>query len=570
MKKAILRPGSFMGQVVGQFYRLIRYFSWTKARRIVGGVRHHPFLFLLGICIVVIFTTLIFLFFYRVFGYLLELPDFTRPFVLGFVQRLWTALLSAMAFFILMSGALNGLTNVYMKDENPLLWTLPISRTLFLLNRWEATFFQSTYMVYLTLIPILIAMNLRFRFPFYAMLGQILWITLLFADFVVFGIFMVTLLVRWIPARRLHQLLLVGMALTLVSLLGMIRLMRPERFVHPFEAGDWLELLRAMSLPGSRFLPQSWVSTLLLEPYVDAGWFHLSPHPIVALTALTVGCFGLFALTLLILPGAWTRTQESLSRLELRRYLAFPQSASIYRWLFIKEWWFFSRDPSQWGQLILLAAVLGVYFFNIRLIPIPHPSIVYFVWFLNTAMMGFILTALTARFVIPSFSNEGPAYWIIYSLPLEPTKVFRARWWFYQGIFLVLALGMTLGSLRLIGLSGPLFTMLNIYLAISLSILLTALGLYMALKFRRYDLTHPLQVAMGTPGLLYMLSGFLWIGFTLACVIPWVWFHMRQALWGQAIALWPWCIILAHFSVTAFTVVVFYRQGLALVRNAEP
>ena len=550
-----------------QYGYLVRYVSLIAFRRRWEQIRRHPWITLVLGFTSLVFMVLVFLFFHRVFGYMLRLPDFTRPFVLGFVQRLWAALLSAVAFLILISAALNGLTLYYLDDHTQILWSLPVHRSVFFVHRFFRTAFQSTYMVFLIVLPILAAMNFQFQLPAPAVLVQLGWLLLYFSGLAALGVTAVTFLVRYLPVRRLHQLLLFTMAAVIVGLLMVFRMMRPERFVHPFAAGDLMDLLQVLTLPGARYWPQSWVATLLVKPLSRGAWRALRPNPVLGLAGFTLCAAAALAWSRTRLPAAWTRARESLSRIERRRRSPGLRSASTTRWLLAREWWFFSRDPAQWGQLILLGAVIAVFFFNLKMIPIPHPTVVYFVWFLNISMMGFILAALAVRFVLPSFSADGRAYWVAYVLPLRPERVFATRWWFYQAIFNVLAVLMTLGGLRLLNLTAPGFVALNLYLAVETAAVLTAFALYLGVVFRRYDADNPLEVAVGTPGLVYMIGGFLWIGVSLAAVIPWVWFHLRRSWWGRALPMWPGLLWAAHGLLVIATTGFLYHAGCRRIRR---
>ena len=559
------RAISPIASINGHFRRLIRYLYFEnipRFRRRIQAIKAHPFVTFAFAFFGILFGTLIFLFFYRAFGYMISLPDFTRPFVLGFIQRLLTALLVALSFLVFLSGALNTLTLFYLSDETEIHWSLPIPRFHFVLNRTFRVYFQSTYMVFLTFIPVILAFTLRFQLPAPAVPIQITLLALLFFPFVAFSQVLTALLIRWFPARRLHQFLLFLTATTLVFLLLLLRISRPERFLHPLAPGDLMELLQRLTLPGALYWPQSWVSILMIHPFTGRTWDRAAAISSHRFTILLLASPIFLFLLRSLLTGSYPRARESLTRLHpLRTRFAF-RSSSIHAWLLAREWWFFSRDPTQWGQLMLLSAVLLVYFFNIRLIPIPHPSIVYFVWLLNTAMMGFILSALAARFVLPSFSFDGPAAWIIYVLPFPPDRVYQIRWAFYQFLFTILAIGMTLGSLILLRLNHPFFLFLNLLLAVTIAFPITALALNLSVRFRTIREHHPLQMALTAPGLLFMLASMAWIALSLLAALPRVWFRVRARFWQYPEPSWPNLVLLGYVTLTTALVYFTTRDGI--------
>ena len=85
------------------------------------------------------------------------------------------------------------------------------------------------------------------------------------------------------------------------------------------------------------------------------------------------------------------------------------------RALLVKDIRMFWRDTSQWGQSVLLLALLGVY-----TIDLPHyrsqltdPFWIHLVSYLNLFASSLSLAMLTTRFVFPQrFSLEGQRLWI--------------------------------------------------------------------------------------------------------------------------------------------------------------
>ena len=70
------------------------------------------------------------------------------------------------------------------------------------------------------------------------------------------------------------------------------------------------------------------------------------------------------------------------------------------------------RDTSQWIQVVFLFGLVFIYLFNIYKLPADLYGLKDFIFFLNIAFIGLILTAVGARFVLPVISNEGRSFWI--------------------------------------------------------------------------------------------------------------------------------------------------------------
>ena len=104
------------------------------------------------------------------------------------------------------------------------------------------------------------------------------------------------------------------------------------------------------------------------------------------------------------------------------------------RALVLKDFKSFFRDTTQWSQLILLTALVIVYLYNFRVLPLDKTPLPTFflqnlVSFLNMALAGFVLSAVSVRFVFPAVSLEGLSFWTIRSSPLSPRTFLWGKFW---------------------------------------------------------------------------------------------------------------------------------------------
>ena len=151
----------------------------------------------------------------------------------------------------------------------------------------------------------------------------------------------------------------------------------------------------------------------------------------------------------LVVMGAWvhvhhygrgfTRAQEGADRRAGGRRmrwvdLLLSRFSPRTRELVAKEVKVFFRDSTQWSQLILLAVLVVVHVYNIRVLPLYSGEQVSFflinlVSFLNLGLAGFVVAAIAARFVFPAMSLEGRMLWLLRSSPLEVRTLFWTKYW---------------------------------------------------------------------------------------------------------------------------------------------
>ena len=82
------------------------------------------------------------------------------------------------------------------------------------------------------------------------------------------------------------------------------------------------------------------------------------------------------------------------------------------RAIVLKDIKLFFRDTSQWSQLFLLFALMVVYIYSFKLLPLERAAMPSFflqnlISFLNLGMVGFVTSAVAVRFVFPAVSLEG-------------------------------------------------------------------------------------------------------------------------------------------------------------------
>ena len=184
--------------------------------------------------------------------------------------------------------------------------------------------------------------------------------------------------------------------------------------------------------------------------------------------------------------------------------------APATRQLVAKEIRVFFRDTTQWSQLILLAVLVVVYVYNIKVLPLYTGEEVSFflinvISFLNLGLAGFVVAAIAARFVFPGMSLEGRMMWLVRSSPLDIRTLFLAKYW--------------VGTIPLLLISLPLIVVTNIILQASPLILgittvsmvgvtfaMTALALGLGAIFPNFETDNMAEIPTSFGGLIFMMS----------------------------------------------------------------
>jgi ABC-2 type transport system permease protein len=170
----------------------------------------------------------------------------------------------------------------------------------------------------------------------------------------------------------------------------------------------------------------------------------------------------------------------------------------------------FLRDASQWSQLLLVFALVGIYLYNFSALPLDDGTPLAeamrdLATILNLGLGAFVTTAVAVRFVFPMVSLEGRAWWILRTAPVPLTGL----WWskFYIGYvpLVVFAELLVATTNALLGVPAPV-TLLFLLTLVPLMAAVVSLGLAFGAAYPRFDTQNAAQIATGFGAILYMLA----------------------------------------------------------------
>ena len=477
-------------------------------------------------------------------------PDLGRILAAKLLALLFLLLLSFLAF----SALISSISQCFLARDLPLWVAAPVPlRRLYGAKLVEVGVVASWTAIFLAL-PVFVAYGVVFEagVAYYAALVAVLVPCIAIAT--ALGILFAVGLVNLFPARRARDLLSLVALLFLIGVVLMLRVIRPERFVRPEEFGTWADYLVSLSNPTLPWLPSYWASRIMGEVlgiyqathWPAVAWYGgLLITAAVVTTALSAGVFFEGFRT------GWSRAQEARqvrwTRKEWWRALLglggkpFPRRVGA---IIIKDATTLLRDPSQWSQLILLLAVISVYVYNIHALPLdPSGGTGYFMRnllaFLNVGLVGLVVTALAARFVLPGVSLEGGTLWLLRTSPLAIRELLWAKFW---GGFLPLV---AVAELLVILTNNILHTttllqVLSIGAVLCLSAAIAGLAVGLGAAHPRFDAADGTQVAAGYAGFLFMVLSALLVLFSVT-VLAWPVYHSFRATWlGSGVGPREW------------------------------
>ena len=456
------------------------------------------------------------IFWLTVFGVLFRVLRYFRnveeigPLLAG---KLLGIMLLSFASVLLLSNVITALSSFFLAKDLDLLVSSPVDWLRIYLAKLLETLINSSWMVALMAVPLFAAYGVVYGggwlFPLVALVAFVPYLVLP----AVVGSAVTVILVNVFPARRTRDLLSIIALGAAAGIILLFRIIRPERLARPEGFQNLLDFIAVLRTPTSPLLPSEWVAKAVMG--------HLSGHP---------DWLSLYLLwttaALVVAVGAWlhgrayhtgfTKAQEGAERFVRGGFWnwtlgwALTPLGTARREFVLKDLRLFFRDTTQWSQLILLAALLVVYLFNIKALPLFRGEQVPFflvsvVSFLNLGLAGFVLASIAARFIFPAVSLEGRQMWLLRSSPLELKAMLWSKYWVGTTPLLVLALAITILTNVLLK-ATPFMMAMGIGTILLLTLAISALALSFGALYPQFETENAAQIPTSFGGLVFMMA----------------------------------------------------------------
>ena len=465
-----------------------------------------------------------------------------------------------MVFFSLLifSHIITALSNLYLSSDLELCHASPAHLEEVFLSRAIYTVIDSSWMVIVFGLPVMMAYAFVFKpsLGFYFSLVHMGFGVAIIAGGI--GILITIILVRIFPAQRTRDIIMLLGVCGLGALYMMFRLLRPERLVDPEAFFSIAQYMAALQGPVSPYLPTHWM-TETLWAYLNrsSGKDVFFQSALLWSTAGAITVINVWVAEAIYFSG-FSKSQEAKRRRAGKRLLDFfvalikrpfkPELGAIID----KDLRAFFRDNTQWSQLLLLGALVVVYVYNFSVLPLDKSPIrIEFlqneIAFLNVGLAGFVLSAVSVRFIFPAVSSEGAAFWIVQSSPV-PLKQFL---WTKFALYLLpmLVLGEVLILLTNYLLEVTPFMMALSSLTMFLAVFgIVALGVGMGAMYPNFNHQNIAQVATGFGGLMFMILSAAFIALIVILEAGPVYMLVMADLRGMPVAGWQWLLIVLSFS----------------------
>jgi ABC-2 type transport system permease protein len=311
-------------------------------------------------------------------------------------------------------------------------------------------------------------------------------------------------LMRVAPAGRAKEVATgASVALAAALVLGM-RALRPERLSNltPEQFDQALARFAAWHVG---WLPSAWGSSAVWRALRG----EVSPAALLLAVVSVALLAGVARVAALAYRAGWFRALDAAGKpgvvgaLPAARWEAPLARLGPAGGMIVKDLRLLARDPSQWSQLLVLAALAGVYFISTASLAAQMQTFRDLVGALNLMFLGFLMAGVGIRTAFPLVSLEGEGFWLLRTAPLRARQVVLAKFWGALPVMVVLGGGLGVAVAGRLGVS-PVLALASPIAGVCAGIAATGLGVGLGAAFPRFDATSPAEVPLSTGGLLYM------------------------------------------------------------------
>jgi ABC-2 type transport system permease protein len=364
---------------------------------------------------------------------------------------------------------------------------------------------------------------------------------------------MVMTAVIFIPASRMKSVFIFMGILSFVVIYLAIRLSQPELLVDPEVFDTVMVYITSLQTPSSPFLPSSWIYDSIrsaLSGSIKDSLFFM---------ALSVSFTGLIVFTLVLVADAvyfkgFSKTQNAPARLFKNNVVAdriFNFLPGPIKSFTVKEVKTFFRDQTQWTQIFLIAALVVIYVYNFKVLPLEKSPIktVYLqnlFSFLNMGLALFVLTAVTARFAYPAVSMEREAFWLVKTSPLSIKTFLWIKFFIYYFPLLILTELLIFATNILLQVT-PFMMALSTLTVFFIVPGIVAMGVGLGAAYPDFKAENPTQTITSFGGLVFMIFCAGYIGLVVLIEAGPVYHLFMAGIRNKDISFFAWIWIFGSF-----------------------
>ncbi len=498
-------------------------------------------------------------------------------------KQLLTMIFLTFFSLLIFSNIITALSNLFLSHDLEFCHATPLAIEDIFLSRFIYTIMDSSWMVIIFGLPVMLAYGMVYNADI------IYYFTIIFTGIPLIlissatGVLIIQFIVTIFPAHRTRDVVILFSIFFVIAVFLMFRFLKPEKLINPESFQSLLAYISALKGTNFILLPSYWAGEALWEKLININKNGILFIAQLWSTALTLIWLNIFTAKHLYF-NSFSKSQEGARRkkklkslLEIIISIIIVPFKQDMKELIAKDIRSFFRDHTQWSQLFLLGALVVIYIFNFRVIPIEGSLIRTFylqniLAFLNLGLAGFVISAICVRFVFPAISIEGRAFWIIKNSPFTMKR-------FLLGKFIIYLIPMLLLSEILIVYTNYLLDVTFFMMVLSTITIffmvfgIVALGIGFGALYPDFNHQNIAQVSTSFGGVIYMIGSILFMGLIIILEAGPTYTIITAQIKNTQISMVSWVWIYFSFTIALLiniiTIFFSFRIGLKSLSNRK-
>ncbi|MCF7807037.1 MAG: hypothetical protein K9M49_02240 [Candidatus Marinimicrobia bacterium] len=446
-----------------------------------------------------------------------------------FLDRMFYLGWSIIFYLLVLSNLITGFSTFYRSPEVAFLFTLPVETAQIFKVKFTENLVYSSWAILILGIPMTLA------YGELQGLSALAYITVFITGILPF-LFIATvtaslLLVLLVNLSRFFKMrtLFISLGLIFTGAFYLYFTVSQQDTVVGGQLGNFRALGRYMANLSSTpfpFIPSYWLSKLFLDSET-LQWLERLYFSALFITTALVGwevSLGVARMHYFTSYQIMERTGGGAIKKGMNRIFTLPLMGlqRPMQGLLAKDFVQFLRTPQQWVQFLLMGFFISIYLINLSrgrvhfhdLLPIWQNAIYVF----NFGFTGFIMAALTARFVYPMVSMEGRSLWILRAAPFSMRQVFQEKFWFAFFSLFTLAEIVVMVSNYFLGLQAEIAVIASGFMLMT-SLSLISLSLGLGAVYAQFDEPNPMKVSSGYGGIIAIVLSLIYVSFSVLSLV---------------------------------------------------
>jgi len=446
-----------------------------------------------------------------------------------FLDRMFYLGWSIIFYLLVLSNLVTGFSTFYRSPEVAFLMTLPVENTQIFRIKFVENLIYSSWAILILGIPLTLAYGelqnlspLQYGVVFLAGILPFLFLATVSAGLL---LMLLVKLSKYFKMRTLFVLL----GLVFSGFFYLYFTMSQQDAMSGGQLGNFRALGRYMANMSTNpfpLIPSFWLSKLFMGSE-SLKWIERVFFSAVFLSTAVIGwelinwvSGKIYFQTYQIMESNGSGSSRKGKSLFFR--LSWPGLSGPMKAIISKDLVQFLRTPQQWVQFLLMGFFILVYLINLSRGSVNIGELQSFwrtaIYVFNFGFTGFIMAALTARFVYPMISMEGRSLWMLQVGPFSMKQVFIEKFWLAFFLLFTLAEVVALASNYFLGQRTEIAILSSGFLLLT-SLALISMSIGLGAVYAQFNESNPMKISSGYGGIIAVVLSLIYVSFSVLSLV---------------------------------------------------